>query len=119
MIPMNSQSSVLIDENGHARLTGYGLTPIVPGNQFVDSLQDGRPTPVPTWAAPEISEGRPVTKAGDIFTFAMVVVEVRTRGFRENFLNLFAANRRLQNISCLSNVTMPCQLGDILNGQRR
>jgi len=71
-------SNVLIDENGHARLMGYGLAPIVPGNQSVDSLQDASLTATPTWAAPEISEGGPVTKAGDIFTFAMVVVETFT-----------------------------------------
>ena len=81
MNPMNPKANVLIDKNGHARLADFGLASIVPGNQSVVSLPDANMTIATTWAAPEISNGGSLTKAGDVFTFAMVAVEVCAGGF--------------------------------------
>ena len=87
MKPMNLKANVLIDEKGHARLTDFGLASVVLGNQSAVSLPDASLTIATTWAAPEISEGGPLTKAGDAFTFGMVTAEVCTRGvFRRSSL---------------------------------
>ena len=87
---MNLKANVLIDQDGHARLTDFGLASTVLGNQSVVGLPDTSQTIATTWAAPEISEGGPVTKAGDVFAFAMVVAEVRERGFLEKFLTNYS-----------------------------
>ena len=43
-----------------------------------------------TWAAPEILRGGAVTKEGDVFTFAMVAIEVCTRDvFDKGFSTYF------------------------------
>ena len=75
---MNSKANVLIDINGHARLADFGLASIVLGNQSIASLPDANLTIATTWAAPEISMGGSLTKAGDVFAFAMVAAEVCT-----------------------------------------
>ena len=77
---MNPKENVLIDENYHARLTDYGLASIIPRDQLVVIPQNASLTAPTTWAAPEISKGGSVTKAGDIFAFGMVVAEVCTGG---------------------------------------
>ena len=82
------KANVLIDRDGHARLTDFALTSAVRGGQSVVNLPGDSQTLATT--APEISEGGPVTKAGDVFTFAMVVAEVRERGFREKFLTNYS-----------------------------
>lgn len=70
----------MIDKNGNARLTGFGLASIVLGNLSAVSLPDADSIIATKWAAPEISKGGPVTIEGDVFAFAMAVAEVRTRG---------------------------------------
>ena len=80
LITMGHKANVLIGKDGHARLTDLGLASVVLGNQSVVSLPDASLT---MWAAPEISKGGAVTKEGDVFMFAMVAVEVRTRGVFE------------------------------------
>ena len=79
LTPTNPKANVLIDKNGHARLTDLGLASVL-GDRSVVSLLDANLT---AWMAPEISEGGTVTKEGDAFMFAMVAVEVRTRGIFE------------------------------------
>lgn len=75
---MGWKANILIDKNGHARLTGFELAVITPGNTLTSLLQDPN-TNMTTWVAPEILRGGLVTKEGDIFTFAMVAIEVHTR----------------------------------------
>ena len=70
----------MIDRDGHARLTDFGLISIIREENSVVSPQDSDTANTTTWAAPEILEGGPASKEGDIFTFAMVAVEVRARG---------------------------------------
>jgi hypothetical protein len=79
LILTHSKANVLIDKDEHARLTGFGQTIVIRGDDPVLSLQDPDPTVATTWAAPELSEGGVVTKEGDIFTFAIVAIEVCTR----------------------------------------
>ena len=93
------KANVPIDRDGHARLTDFGLTSTVQGNQSVVTLPGASKKMATTWAAPEISDGGPVTKAGDIFAFAMVVAEVRERGFFvRSSPQPIHMNRRLRSI---------------------
>ena len=115
---MNSKAHVLIDKDGRARLTDFGLASIALGNSSVASLPDASLTVVATWAAPEISEGGSATKAGDVFAFGMVAAEVCTRGVSREISELVYPDRRLQSASP-SNVTLPCRVGDVLNNQKR
>ena len=78
---MSPKANILVDEDGHARLTDFGLTSITRGEDSVLSPQDSSTAVTTTWAAPEILHGGAVTKEGDIFTFAMVAVEVRIGHF--------------------------------------
>ena len=87
LISTSQKANVLIDKDGHARLTDLSLASVVLGNQSIVSLPDPSLT---SWAAPEISKGGAVTREGDVFMFAMVAVEVRTRGvFKQGFSTYF------------------------------
>ena len=79
LTPTNSKANILIDGEGRARLTDFGLTSIIRGEKSLVSAQDSTVANATTWAAPEILGGGPISKEGDIFTFAMVAVEVRPR----------------------------------------
>lgn len=82
---MNSKANILIDKDGRARLTDFGLTSIIRGDNSTRAPQVADMTGVATWAAPEILRGGAVTKEGDVFTFAMVTVEVRSQVFDGSF----------------------------------
>jgi serine/threonine protein kinase len=73
---MNSKANVLIDKDGRARLTDFGLTSIPRGEDSTRNPHDLGVAST-TWAAPEILEGGAVTEPGDVFTFAMITIEVR------------------------------------------
>lgn len=72
------QANVVIDQEGRARLTDYGLAPINSNPKFAVKIS--------RWPAPEIidpshdDDGMPVTesKPADVFAFAMFAVEVFT-----------------------------------------
>lgn len=74
LIQTNSKANILVDGGGRARLTDFGNASVILGGV---PLVCPNPT---TLAAPEILGGTPVSKEGDIFTFAMVAVEVCARG---------------------------------------
>jgi len=70
------QSNILVDTTGRARITDLGLAII---SQDLDSIRSasaehGRSE---RWIAPEILDNQgQYSKEGDIFSFAMVVIEV-------------------------------------------
>jgi hypothetical protein len=72
-----AQANILVDRLGRAHITDFTLTEIA-----CDQGSARRVTDVPDhdtrWTAPEVLEGAPrLTKEGDIFSFSMVMVEVR------------------------------------------
>ena len=77
------QVNVLVDQNGHTRLTEYGLAPINSDPQFAVPAIPGA-VGISRWSAPEIiepscdSNGILVmeSKPTDVFSFAMFAVEV-------------------------------------------
>ena len=75
------QSNILVDDSGCPRITDFGSTIVAP-----DGDQDSLPTTEPDhdhtgrWTAPEIlMEEGTRSKETDVFSFAMVMVEVRCR----------------------------------------
>ena len=78
MIPMNAKANSLIDEDGRARLTDFGLTSIVGENKSDTLPQVLNQVAATTWMTPGILNGGAVTKEVDVFMFAMVAAEVCT-----------------------------------------
>ena len=71
-----------MDDSGHARIADFGLATVA---RDVDSMQSDFQQGGPLrWTAPEVLNGRLPTKETDVFSFAMVMIEVRhgrsTRG---------------------------------------
>lgn len=74
-----SQSNVIVDITGRARITDFGLAMIT---QNMDSIRSASAEHVhgARWIAPEILDGQGTcSKEGDVFSFAMVTIEVRCR----------------------------------------
>lgn len=74
---MVSKPNILIDGNGHARVSDFGLASIAYGKYSSGTRSDkGRTV---RWTAPEVLFGTvAASKQADTFAFGMVVVEVRT-----------------------------------------
>ena len=74
-----NQSHILVDATGHAMITDCGLAMVT---QDLDSMR-GAPDEhgdSTRWIAPEILDNRGTfSKEADVFSFAMVVIEVRCR----------------------------------------
>ena len=72
------QPNILVDHNGNARLTDFGLASVVRGlNSVLVTKVKGY---TEAWAAPEVLEkGDKATPEADIFSFGMVVIEVSPR----------------------------------------
>ena len=69
------QPSILVDDIGHARLTDFGLAAVAPDFESAVPLTESHAV---RWAAPEIlSQERSVSKESDIYSFAMVAIEVQ------------------------------------------
>ena len=67
------QSGILVDHDGHARLTDFEFVPIVHGMNSATQVKEY----TVAWAAPEILEGtNTTTREADVFAFGMVVIEV-------------------------------------------
>ena len=73
-----SQYNILVDNSGHARITDFGLPTVTQDSESPQNtgLYTAR------WAAPEVLRDGICSKEADIFSFAMVMIEVR----REQFL---------------------------------
>jgi len=71
-----SQPNILVDDSGHARIAGFGLATVI---QNLDSIRSAS-TPyshITRWVAPEVLMEGNYSKDADIFSFAMIMFEVR------------------------------------------
>ena len=68
------QPNILVDNSGNARIADFGLATVT---QNQDSVRNTSCQHTPRWTAPEVSRGGAYTKEADIFSFAMVMIEVR------------------------------------------
>jgi len=72
------QLDILIDDSGRARISDFGLSRVTWNQESVEAV----PLPLgytPGWTAPEVLTEEVLTKEADIFSFAMVTIEVRHR----------------------------------------
>lgn len=80
------QSNIIVDATGRARITDFGLAMVT---QDLDSTRSA-PTEQEhsaRWIAPEILDGQGTySKEGDVFSFAMVTIEVCRRQRRGRHL---------------------------------
>ena len=65
-----------MDDSGNARITDFGLTTVTLNLESVRSAQYQRSFTA-RWSAPEVLKEEPHSKESDIFSFAMVMIEVR------------------------------------------
>ena len=69
------QPNILMDDSGNARIVDFGFTTVTLNLDSVRSVQCQRGF-TPRWTAPEVLEEGPLSKEADIFSFAMVMIEV-------------------------------------------
>ena len=74
------KSNILIKNDGHACLAGFRLLTIIPDELTPEPSSDVvEQVDSEQWSAPEVLEGGRISKKTDIYSFAMVVIEVRHR----------------------------------------
>ena len=74
-----NQPNVLVDTTGRARITDCGLAMVTQNLDSIRSAPDGHGHST-RWIAPEILDNRGTfSKEADVFSFAMVMIEVRCR----------------------------------------
>jgi len=73
-----SQANVLVDGSGQACIADFGLATVT---QNLDSIRTPSPQHgyTPRWTAPEVLNEGKCSKEADIFSFAMVMIEVCRR----------------------------------------
>ena len=71
-----TQQNILVDNTGHARIADFGLARITknPHSALTASHHHGH---TPRWSAPEVLKEWTYNKEADVFSFAMVMYEVR------------------------------------------
>ena len=73
-----SQPNVLVDDSGRACVAEFGLSTVTEHLDFMRTASDHQGY-TPRWTAPEVlHEGRR-SKEADVFSFAMVMIEVLRR----------------------------------------
>ena len=67
-----------MDRTGHVRIADFGLATLTQNPYTLMNVSPHRGYS-PRWTAPEIldDDAKPYTKQADIFSFAMVMIEVR------------------------------------------
>jgi len=71
-----TQPNIIVDGSGNPRIADFGLATIARDSNSLVSTSDD-PSYTLRWAAPEIlGSGKAASKASDIFSFGMVMIEV-------------------------------------------
>ncbi|KAF9789442.1 kinase-like domain-containing protein [Thelephora terrestris] len=70
--------NILVDHVGHARITDFGIARITQSLDSIRSASTHDNAFTPRWTAPEVLRDGKHSKEADIFSFAMVMVEVFT-----------------------------------------
>jgi serine/threonine protein kinase len=71
------QSNILLDADGHARIADFGLSTVTADADSVQGTSDNQGHTA-RWTAPEILDDQGTySKEADVFSFAMVAIEVR------------------------------------------
>jgi len=70
-----NQPNILVDDSGHARIGDFGLATVARASDSLGSTsrQHGHTA---RWAAPEVLNEGTYSKEADMFSFAMVMIEV-------------------------------------------
>ena len=72
------QLNILVDDTGSARIVDFGLATVTRNPDSMRSVSDQHGN-TPRWTAPEVLNGEAYSKEADIFSFAMVMIEVCRR----------------------------------------
>ena len=70
------QPNILVDNSDTARIVDFGFTMVTQNSDSIQGPSSQRGY-TPQWAAPEALIEGAYSKEGDIFSFAMVIIEVR------------------------------------------
>jgi len=68
------QPNVLVDHSGNALIADFGLATVTQNLDSIQTTHQGGHTP--RWAAPEVLTEGTFSKEADVFSFAMVMIEV-------------------------------------------
>ena len=71
-----SQHNILVDNTGRAQITDFGLAKVTQNLDSIRSTSVHDNSFTPRWTAPEVLKIGTHSKESDIFSFAMVMVEV-------------------------------------------
>lgn len=69
------QANILVDNSGHACITDFGLAVLTKNLDSIPSAPEHHGYTM-RWAAPEVMDEDAYSKEGDMFSFAMVMIEV-------------------------------------------
>ena len=69
------QQNILMDDSGNVRIADFGFTTVTQNLDSAQSVQCQRGF-TPRWTVPEVLNEGPYSKESDVFSFAMVMIEV-------------------------------------------
>ena len=100
------QNNVLINENGQACLTDFGLSSMMkPGEKFQYLRPDGKQAGDLRWSAPELinyvdGEMYVPSPSSDIYSYGWIMYEVRSSGSRKS-KQISLIRLRFYQVACL------------------
>jgi serine/threonine protein kinase len=71
-----AKRNILVDDSGRVRIADFGFAAVTQNLESVGNSTANRGYTL-RWTAPEILNGGAGSQKGDIFSFAMVMIEVR------------------------------------------